>query len=120
MANLLDETIQDIGTFGRTLENVAWVGSEDGRYQLSWDEFTEIANVDYDNGYGEREAAGDLVVVFYDGAHMYRWEYDGAEWWEYHPAFDPVISSDAKPFTKVVRTNVYEGYLADMNEECGL
>lgn len=48
-------------------KDVAWVGSQDGEYAISWEEFKAIANFDYDSGYGIQEIARDLVVVFHAG-----------------------------------------------------
>jgi len=31
--------------------------------------------------------AGDLIIVFSDGAVMRRGEYDGSEWWNFYPPF---------------------------------
>ena len=115
MTNLLDETIWEIRDAGRTLEDVAWVGSQGGEYQLTWDEFTKIANVDYNNGFGAQEVAGDLIVVFDDGSHMYRHEYDGSEYWVYSPRMEPVISADSKPFREV--TGGFWVSLAELNKE---
>lgn len=73
--NLLEETVAAMP--GPAL----WVGSGDGKYAMSWEEFAEIARrTNYDNGSGSQEVADDLVVVG-DGWWMERAEYIGvAEW----------------------------------------
>jgi hypothetical protein len=74
----------------KTTEDVMWVGSRDGKYAISWEQFESIANVEYDAGYGGQEVVMDLVVVGH-GWWLSRGEYDGSEWWNYNspPALDP-------------------------------
>ncbi len=100
MTNLLEETREGIRSSGRTVYDVAWVGSDDGEYSISWEEFEEIANVNYDSGFGGAEVAKDLVVVFRDGSNMWRGEYDGSEWWEYSKPIRRQM--ETKTFTKIV------------------
>lgn len=83
MTNLLKETIEDIEASGHTPGEVAFIGSSDAKYRLTWDEFEKLADVEYHSGYGAAEVATDLVVRFSDGRSMWRHEYDGAERWEW-------------------------------------
>lgn len=87
MKNLLAETLEDITAFKKTVEDVSWVGSQ-GFGWFTWDDFAAVADFNYDDGYGWQEVAKDLVIVFTDGQYMTRGEYDGSEWWEYHPPMD--------------------------------
>lgn len=80
--NLLEETLEVLAAYKLTPDEVLWVGSSDGTYALSWVEFTRVANVSYDSGYGAAEVASDLVVVGYDW-WLERYEYDGSEGWTY-------------------------------------
>lgn len=97
--NLLEETIQVLKKYGKTPKDVLWVGSVDGEYAISWEEFEKIAeNVWYYNGYGSQEIAYDLVVVG-DDWWLERVEYDGSEWWEIRKK--PEKKPDAKPFRVV-------------------
>ena len=98
--NFLEETIEAIKCSGHTEEDVDWVGSEDGKFAISWDEFVKIADVEYDEGFGSANIAVDLVVVFVDGTSMWRGEYDGSEWWEY--SVPRKKAPDARPFKVVV------------------
>jgi len=82
MVNLLSETIMELRLHGKSEEDVRWVGSNDGKYAITWDEFAKIADVEYDNDYGAYEVALDLVVVG-DDWWLERCEYDGKEWWEF-------------------------------------
>lgn len=94
MTNLLIETESIIRQFSK---EVAWVGSKDGKYAMSYEDFKKIADVEYDAGYGAQEIACDLVIVFTDGTWMDRGEYDGSEWWQLHKI--PTKQPNAKPFT---------------------
>lgn len=96
MTNLLHETISELIEHGKTLDDVIWIGEEnrlnyftkeiiDG-YTISKSKFLEMANKEYDSGYGGQEVNPHLVVVGKD-FWLERHEYDGSEWWEYkrHP-----------------------------------
>jgi hypothetical protein len=98
MRNLLEETIAILWGEGKTPSDVEWVGSENGQYAISWDEFKEISNVQYDAGFGGQEIISDLVVVGKD-FWLSRGEYDGSEWWDYNTM--PMLSNEAKPFSTV-------------------
>lgn len=55
--------------------------------------FEEKANQYYDSGYGAQEVDASLKIVMNDGSYYDRQEYDGSEWWEYHP----VMKKDVPP-----------------------
>lgn len=82
MTNLLQETI-DYMQSGRPylVSDIVFIGSLDGQYSCTWDEFCKLADVEYDDGYGWQEVASDLIIQFKDGTQMYREEYDGSESW---------------------------------------
>lgn len=114
--NLVEETLKRFD--GREVD---WVGSADGEYAMSWDEFVEkFKGLNYDSGYGAQHIATDLVVVFTDGSWLERHEYDGSEWWEIKRR--PARFENAKSF-KCVGGNGYSwDPLHEMNdsgeEEC--
>lgn len=83
MKNLLAETIEAIEESGHTPEDVTFIGSADAAYRCTWEEFTRIADVEYDNGFGSSSVPTDLIIRFADGRSMWRGEYDGSEWWEF-------------------------------------
>ncbi|MCK9519667.1 MAG: hypothetical protein M0R74_11690 [Dehalococcoidia bacterium] len=85
--NLLTETIEAIKENGLKISDIIFIGSSDGKYSCSWKKFRELADREYDNGYGGNEVASDLIIVFSDRTRMCRGEYDGSEWWEYQPLF---------------------------------
>ena len=55
-----------------------------GEYELTWQKFANMADFEYDDGYGWPEIRCDLVIIFSDGTWLTRGEYDGSEWWEPH------------------------------------
>ena len=81
MSNLKEETLEELEAHGYSIGDVAWVGSDD--YEIPVDRFWELADVEYDSGFGCQEVATDLMVVLDDGSWLERHEYDGSEWWEY-------------------------------------
>ena len=101
MINLLAETLYQIVEAGQSTATVKSVRSRDGEYSLTWEEFSKISDVEYDNGYGSSHVPSDLIVEFLDGTYLYRTEYDGAEDWAYTTPLPP-IQPNAKPMTKVV------------------
>jgi hypothetical protein len=85
--NLLAETIESITYSGHTADDVVFIGSRLSGHTCTWDQFRDLADVEYDNGYGAPEVASDLEIAFRDGGRLRRREHDGAEGWEYVPAF---------------------------------
>jgi len=86
MSNLLEETIRILSENGKSESDVEWCGATGFGY-FSWEEFKQLSDKIYDNGYGGQEVAPGLVIVGSD-FWLERHEYDGAEWWEFktHPA----------------------------------
>lgn len=113
--NLLRETIAEIARAKRTTAEIVFIGSPWTGHSCTWDEFTRLADIEYNSGYGGAEVAGDLRVVFNDGGFMAREEYDGSEWWAYHgPALN--LPTERKPIHTLVRGTSYRDSLADINE----
>ena len=81
MVNLLRETLTALQELGKNAEDVVFIGNS--RSQCSWNDFLILADIEYDDGYGGAEILNNLVIVFKDGTHLQRAEYDGSEWWEY-------------------------------------
>lgn len=85
MSNLLTETLEDIEKSGHTPEDIVFIGSLDSGHRCTWKEFVVLADVEYGHCEAIREVANDLRIVFSNGAHMWRQEYDQMGWWEYSP-----------------------------------
>ena len=83
MRNLREETVAVLQKNGKKWADVVGVCGDD--FQITKEQFWELANKRYDSGYGGNEVAMDLKIV---GSNFWleRHEYDGAEWWEYSPA----------------------------------
>ncbi len=79
--NLLKETLGILIGNGRKPSDVLWCGSSDFGY-FSWEDFAEIADIEYSEGYGSAEIATDLLIVGQD-FYLERREYDGSEWWAF-------------------------------------
>lgn len=80
MNNLKEETIAKLKEYGKNPEDIKWVGCKNFKIPIS--SFWKLADEFYDNGYGTKEVAEDLLIVG-DNWWLERHEYDGAEWWEY-------------------------------------
>ena len=80
MRNLRKETISFLKEHGKKWSDVVGVCGND--FQITKEQFLELADKRYDSGYGGNEVALDLKVVGKD-FWLERNEYDGAEWWEY-------------------------------------
>ena len=109
--NLLKETLECLKDNNKTPEDVLWVGSQDGKFAISWNEFIKLSeNFEYDAGFGAQEVASNLVVVG-DNWWLERSEYDGSESWE----FKSIIkrSENSKKFKEIRMW----GPIEELNEE---
>jgi hypothetical protein len=97
--NLLTETREQLDRTEHAPSDVAYIGSRDG-HSCTWAEFEQLADVEYDDGYGGQEVASDLEIHFSDGGFLYRHEYDGSEGWSYVPPFVP--PAETKPIVRLV------------------
>ena len=115
--NLLKETIEDIKQSGHKPEDIVFIGSEGSGHSCSWAEFTELADRDYDSGFGAQKVAVDLVVVFSDGAKMWRDWYNGSEYWNYLAPFE--MPKETRRITNLFVTPTRSGWmdLAEINAE---
>ena len=78
--NLLEETLFELKENGKKESDVIWVGCL--THKTTWNNFKNIANINYDNGFGGEEIALDLLIVGNDW-WLERHNNDGSEWWEY-------------------------------------
>ena len=75
MKNFRKETAFFFEVNGLSLEDVVYVGSKDGRYECTWDEFVELSDFDYLDEYNCLNNPGvvsDLTIHFKDGVTMGR------------------------------------------------
>lgn len=92
--NLLDETLAAIEETKHTTDDILFIGSSDGQYRCSLEEFKTLANYNYDNGYGSQEVADTLIIAFKDDEKLVRQEYDGSEGWGWVTMFDKESMGD--------------------------
>jgi hypothetical protein len=111
--NLLQETIEDIIRSGHKIEDIVFIGSESSGHSCTWREYGILANNDYDDGFCAQKVASDLIIVFSDGAKMWRYEYDGSERWEYSSPFK--MPDGAKQIRKLFANGVGWEDLAEIN-----
>lgn len=88
MTNLLTETLNRMKNLKKGERLVRWIGSRDGKYVITWEQFKEIAK-DYEyNTYCYSlkitPVPEDLVVVFKDDSWLSRVWDDGDIYWVYH------------------------------------
>ncbi len=112
--NLLSETIEDIKDSGHKISEIIFIGSEHSGHSCTWNEFTALANHDYDNGFGAQKVADDLIIVFKDTAKMWRHEYDGSECWNYSKPFK--VPEDKKKITALFVSGTGWESLTDINK----
>ena len=103
LTNLLEETLEALASRRKGPSHVRWVGSADGKWAISWDEFVLIAKgTNYASSFGSAEIMRDLVIV---GTSWWlsRGEYDGSEWWDFNEC--PTQKISVRPFNRVVVTD---------------
>lgn len=115
--NFLEETLKKLNEYGKQECNVVSVGND--KYRISWDVFKKNANFDYDSGFGGHNICCDLKI-YGDDFIMFRYEYDGSEWWEViniprdnHPN----INNKNISFLKGEQINYEEHLNSGINEE---
>jgi hypothetical protein len=108
MINLLIETQLMLNRLQKTPDDVIFIGSQDGEFACTWEEFQLLANQEYDNGYGAQKVACDLIIVFNDNSYLDRSEYDGSENWRYN--FIPKPQTTTKPIKSLFCTEDQVGW----------
>ena len=115
MTNLLKETEACIKRIYNTPEDIKWIGSYSGEYACTWGQFKELADFEYDSGFGSQKVALDLVIVFTDGSWLDRYEYDGSEGWRSHRV--PTIGDTTKPIDRLTKHECMWESLETLHEE---
>jgi hypothetical protein len=115
MSNFLKETLECLKSNDHDETHVVWVGSSDGKYRITWEEFAALADFEYYAGFGGQEVADDLVIVGEDW-WLERSEYDGSESWDYMTL--PVASKKPKKFATVCNGDSWAS-IEEMNSPGG-
>lgn len=79
--NFFVETERALREAGKTSGEVLWVGSLDGLYAMSWEEFARLTDFEYFRFGGRDVVATDLVIVGHDW-WMERATVEGLYLWE--------------------------------------
>lgn len=109
--NLLDETVEILEKYGKTLDDVLYIQGDD--FEITRKNFETVArDTNYDSGFGAQHVATDLVLVG-DGWWIERCEYDGSEWWE----FKTIPTEKAKVVPILYLDRGMWDTLEEMNEE---
>lgn len=85
LTNLLEETKYVMEQEKLSSEDIVFMGSTNGEYETTWEEFQTLANFDYDSGFGCNYVALDFYIRFKCGGIIVREEYDGSEYWQFFP-----------------------------------
>ena len=115
MNNLLKETEACIKGIDKTPEDIRWIGSRNGEYACTWGQFKELADFEYDSGFGSQKVARDLVITFTDGSWLNRYEYDGSEGWCFNEV--PTINDITKPIDMLTKHDAMWETLEELHEE---
>lgn len=78
--NLLKETVLVLQEFNLSIDDVMYVC--DNSFWCTWKEFEQLADIEYDEGFGAAEINLDLKIVG-NNWWLERYEYDGAEAWRF-------------------------------------
>lgn len=80
MKNFKQETLDALAENGKVTGDIKFVNTREG--SITWEQFVELSDFQYDDGYGGAEIAQSMKVVG-DNWWLERGEYDGSEWWEF-------------------------------------
>lgn len=83
--NLLTETTDKLKQLHLNVSDIAFIGTNDYVHSCTWERFRVLADLEYPDGYTGPHILQSLIIVFKDGSHLRRYEYDGSERWEYLP-----------------------------------
>lgn len=83
LSNFLNETEHHIRMLDKTPDSITYIGTDNGEYSSTWEEFRAISDFIYNRGGSDGIIiARDLVIVFNDYTTMYRTTDDyGFECW---------------------------------------
>ncbi len=95
--NLLSETRKAITKSNHRIPQIIFIGSEESGHRMSWEQFYELSDQEYNNDYGHQEVATDLIIVFSDGSRLFRPSESGYSYWSYSGNFvSPPINHEIK------------------------
>ena len=116
MTNLLDETAEILKKHGLTIDNISWIGSEDGRVLIPSEDWANALDVNYWAGYGHEHPCYDLVVVGDDWWLSRGFGGDEGSFWIYNK--QPIPSSSVASSDRAMMHGFHEKY--NMKDVIGL
>lgn len=114
--NLLQETLEELEYNGKTMDDIISIQGDE--FAITREKFIQLADVEYDGGFGAQEVAEDLKLVG-EGFWLERHEYDGSECWIYKEQVKPLdnINHDVKRLTVVGTDMIGWTSLSGLNED---
>ena len=114
--NLLQETLEILEQHGYTFDDVIAIYGD--KFQITKENFINLADIEYNDGYGSTKVACDLRILGNDFI-IHRAEYDGSEWWQFEYTSIDKIPQQTKKIQALVESqskNEYSwGKLDDLN-----
>lgn len=103
MQNLRQEILDTLTLFNYTVDDIAWIGTDDGKFVSNWDNFEELAaSIHYDDS-DWNVTINESLVIFMKGNSWFERKYDGIQEWFTHQK-TPKKRATTKPITK---NNIY-------------
>lgn len=86
--SFLEDTKSEMKDCKKSVSDIQFIGSSDGQYEMSWEEFTNLAKDFILNGSLDGNPPKDLIIIFKDTSRFYL-VYDQCEisLWKYMPVF---------------------------------
>lgn len=81
MENLRNETIEILENYGKTPNDIRWIGTN-GKLYFDGPGIPDAFDREYNDSYGDQLVNPFLLIVG-DDWWLERHEYDGSEWWEF-------------------------------------
>ena len=86
--NLLIETVEMMDLCGKSFEDIAFIGSSDGKYGISTRDFISLSNFTYSKDIGN-DIYIDLIVVFKNGDRLERIDMGAYTEWDIVESIKP-------------------------------
>lgn len=88
MTNFGQETREYLQRIHKNISDIKYISCDD--YEIPIDRFFLVADTtEYDEDYGHTEIPN--ITIHFDDIVMFRWEYDGKEWWTHLSTLRPLM-----------------------------
>ena len=82
MINFKEETLEVLKQYGKTIDDIKWIGNSTGERTTDIQWFFNSIDFSYNDGFGCEFINQSLVIVG-NNWWLERGEYDGSEWWDF-------------------------------------